>query len=170
VPGAYCTQTLEWLRGNLLPAFGIRPQPPQRLVYVSRSKAGSRRVLNEDAIVTRLEARGFEIVHLEGMTVKQQLELFSSAAVVVMPAGAAGINMVFASPGATLIELHPSGYQHPMHFVHCSLIGCEYGCFICDDSASPGTQDMTVDAEALVAVIDALLERKSLPQQLALQA
>jgi hypothetical protein len=57
-------------------------------------------------------ARGFEIVHLEGMTVKQQLELFSSAAVVVMPE-AAGNQHGVRIPGATLIELHPPATSTP---------------------------------------------------------
>ncbi len=155
-PGNASIRNIKWLKERLKPAFGVAEGHPRDLIYVSRRKAGARRLLNEDQVVAALDARGFKTMMMEDYSVKEQIEIFSNARVVVMPNGAAGINMAFSSPGATLIELIPASYLHCVNWIYSSLSGCRYGRLICDDSISP-QRDMVINIEALKNITDQAL-------------
>lgn len=148
---------VTWLRETLLPAFQVEIKPPTGLIYISRGQAPSRRLINEEHLIRELQSRGFHILHLETMTVKEQLEAFSNAKMVIMPHGAAGTNIIFSQPGTLFIELLSYSYRHAMHAVYASLNDCLYGCLICNDSSSTKKRDMVVDVNTLLRVVDKAL-------------
>lgn len=87
---------------------------PRRLnnrIYISRGQASRRRVLNEAALIELLERYGFQTVHMETLSVEEQFELTSQAAVVVAPIGAGVVNMLGAPEGCQLIELVPTSSE-----------------------------------------------------------
>lgn len=157
VPGNCSAEVVSWLRSKILPLAGSAPAQPEGLVYVSRNRASSRRLLNEEQLVPRLEARGFRSYTMEEMTVKQQLEIFGHAKMVVMPHGAAGSNIVFAQPGCVLIEMMPLTYENYDHLIYASLNNCIYGAIFCDSSPRP-EDNMVVDIDKLLNVVDRALE------------
>lgn len=77
--------------------------------FVSRTEAWRRRIDNEPEVRLVLERHGFEAIHSEKLDVARQIELFSTAEVVLGLHGAGLANFVFAPPGATLVELQPPG-------------------------------------------------------------
>ncbi len=89
------------------------PSGPKR-IYISRSCASRRRILNEPALLPILAAHGFTTIYAEKLTVEQQAALFHSADVIIAPHGAAFTNIVFCRPGTRIIEL-----MHPQHYVEC---------------------------------------------------
>ena len=155
-PGNASIRNVSWLRETLRPAFGSREGTPRDLIYVSRRKAGARRLLNEDQVIAALDARGFKTLMMEDYSVKEQIDIFSNARIVVMPNGAAGTNMIFAPPGATLIEFIPTSYLQRVNWVYASHSGCRYGRLICDDTMSP-QKDMAINIEALKNIVDQAL-------------
>ncbi|MBF0341208.1 MAG: DUF563 domain-containing protein [Magnetococcales bacterium] len=160
-PGSISSRHIEWLRSRLLPTLGIELRPPRELIYISRAKTGSRRLLNEPSLLPALQERGFRTLFLEEMPLEEQLQAFSDARLVVMPHGSAGTNMIFAQPGATLIELLSRTHPHPMCLQFCSLNGCSYGSLLCDDSGSPHKADLIVEIPALLRVIDGWLQQEA---------
>jgi capsular polysaccharide biosynthesis protein len=98
-----------WLRA-LFPPGKAGPEK----IYLSRRGANRRRLVNEAELEVRLAGLGFTCVQPERLSVAQQVELLSAARCVVAPHGAALTNMVFAPPGAMLLELF-----HPQHKNHC---------------------------------------------------
>ncbi|MCC6927959.1 MAG: glycosyltransferase family 61 protein [Gemmatimonadaceae bacterium] len=113
-----CTDasTWQWLRGHLtLPALGDAPTPTRRL-YVRRSSAAAmRRLANEAEVEGVCREYGFESVETGRMTVVEQRDLFSQAAVVVAPVGASLTNLVFAPSGARTIQFGQRGYIVPCY-------------------------------------------------------
>ena len=99
---------------------------PQRssypdLLYVSRSR--SRRPLaNEEQLEAFLADAGFEVVHLEDTPWIEQIRLFQHARVIAGPHGAGLSNLVFARPGAIVIEL-TVGYMFNRCFEWISHVG-----------------------------------------------
>lgn len=83
-------------------------------IYLSRRGAGGRQVVNELELQVALEARGFVSLQPEHLSVAEQAKFLSSAQCVVAPHGAALTNLVFAPPGALLLELF-----HPQHKNRC---------------------------------------------------
>jgi hypothetical protein len=67
----------------------VPERKPSRRIYISRSRAAVRRVINEIELVSRLQAHEFEILELEDSSWPEQAILFAEAAVVVAPHGAA---------------------------------------------------------------------------------
>lgn len=100
-----------WLR-SLLP---MRTTGPEK-VFLSRRGAGRRQLANEAELQAALALRGFVAVQSEKLSVAEQAQLLGSARCVVAPHGAALTNVVFAPPGARLLELF-----HPQHKNACYL-------------------------------------------------
>lgn len=97
------------LRERLLD--GIGALVPARRIYVTRGQiAHTRIVVNEHELVTCLAAMGFEVVDPDRLTVAEQIRRFAEAEVIVAPHGAALANLLFASPGATVVELFAPRY------------------------------------------------------------
>jgi capsular polysaccharide biosynthesis protein len=92
----------DFLRGALLPPEAGHGGD---LVYVSRRSAKKRRLLNESDLEDCLRRRGFSIVSPESLSFADQAAVFASARVIVAPHGAGLANLVFARPGALVIEL-----------------------------------------------------------------
>jgi capsular polysaccharide biosynthesis protein len=83
-------------------------------VYLRRGTTGRRVLVNEPELEAALAKEGFVSVQPGQMTIVEQAQFLSGARCVVAPHGAALTNMVFAPPGATLVELF-----HPQHKNHC---------------------------------------------------
>jgi hypothetical protein len=80
---------------------------PARFV-VSRSKTRSRRVVNEDALLGRLASLGFRAIHLEDLTVPEQITLFGGAEAIVASTGAGLVNLIHCRPGTAVAILMPT--------------------------------------------------------------
>jgi capsular polysaccharide biosynthesis protein len=76
-----------------------------RRLWVSRSRASRRRVVNEAEVLERLTPLGFESVDPDGLTVESQARTFAEAEVVVGPHGGGLTNVLFCAPGTRVIEL-----------------------------------------------------------------
>ncbi|PQO28600.1 glycosyltransferase family 61 protein [Bremerella cremea] len=85
-------------------------------IYISRAKAGWRKVLNESEVMAMLARHGFQRYVLEDLSVQEQIQLFQQAETIVGPHGAGLANVVFTPPGAKVIEIgtvyRPFGYFH----------------------------------------------------------
>lgn len=103
-PGGFATDTLRALRRAL--ATERTAEGTERL-FVSRSDASVRRLVNEAEIIAALRPLGFRSVSLTGMSFAEQRALFQTAAVIVGPHGAGLTNSLFSSDGALVVELHP---------------------------------------------------------------
>ncbi|NNC88185.1 MAG: glycosyltransferase family 61 protein [Akkermansiaceae bacterium] len=115
--GAIDRDGISFLRDT----FRIQPQAPSRRIYVSRSDAWRRRLLNEDDFQPFLRRLGFETVTITGLTIREQADLFSSAQAVIAPHGAALANLVFAPPACRVLELFPDNLHSP-HFENLAAI------------------------------------------------
>lgn len=73
-------------------------------LYITRDRANRRRVLNEAALWSQLEARGFAKVRLEELSWKEQVSAFARAREIVAPHGAGLANLVFCAPGTRVVE------------------------------------------------------------------
>lgn len=73
-------------------------------IYISRENATRRRVANRSEVLELLSRYGFESYKLEELKVKDQIELFNNAEVVVAPHGAGVVNTIF-SRDPIIIEL-----------------------------------------------------------------
>ncbi len=151
----------RYLRETFLPR--LSPKKPLRL-YVSRSDATRRRILNEEEVFGLLEKRfGFVRAQLSPLNFKEQAELFQAAQVVVGPHGAGFSHLVFCQPGTPFLEIFSPAYFNPCYWQLSERVGLSYHYLFGEgERYPPGARfhldpDITVDLKKLEASI-ALME------------
>ncbi len=92
---------------NLYPKLFYQEKKSQERIYVSRKLAVKRHLSNEDEFLGLLEKHEFQKVYLEQMSIREQVELFSSASHVIGPHGAGLTNVIFAPFDVKILEIRP---------------------------------------------------------------
>jgi Glycosyltransferase 61 len=95
-------------------------------IYISRSFADYRRLENEDEVTSLLQNRGYGIYYLENMLVKEQVELFSNASIVLGLHGAGFSNIFFCPQDTKVCELFTENYHDSSFKVLTNALGLEY--------------------------------------------
>ncbi|MBK1626187.1 hypothetical protein CH311_04925 [Afifella marina DSM 2698] len=137
-----------------------------RRLYVSRrgwSKTAPRRILvNEDEIVARLGALGFEEVRPESLLLRPRIAAFRDAEIVIGPSGSGLFNCVFCRPGTTILELEPHGGFRPMHQSLYRSLGLAHA-FLRGEIVSPGPApahpNWRIEADAVLRIAEACAAR-----------
>ena len=128
------------------------PKSPSKKLYISRSDAHHRRVINETEVINTLVREGFEVVTLEGMNFSEQIELFASAKIIVAPHGAGLTNLLYCNQSAILYEFFSTDYVNKC-FTELSAekrIDYFYSVF-------PGTQNPKMDYKVDMAALNEFL-------------
>lgn len=151
----------------LLPAwyrqrFGLPDRPGRRKLYLSRAGTDRRRVLNEGALVERLAARGFEAVHPERLSVREQVALFAEASHIVAPTGAALTNMLYAPPGARVVAIYHRAFGSVDVDLYFDALAAACGhafASVLADATAGHSSGRTIDAdiEVDIAAVEAAL-------------
>jgi len=115
----------EYLRYFLFKTLPNRPSTKNKKIYISRSKAARRRVVNEDEVMGLLRQYGFEKYCLEDMPLQDQIDLFHDANFVVGPHGAGFVNLIF-SDSIKVIEIFGIPYVKPNYYFLSKARGHEY--------------------------------------------
>lgn len=137
---------------------------PGRRIYVTRgTERNSRTVTNERELQEMLANRRFDLVDPGTMPVAEQIKVFAEAEWIVGPHGAGLANLVFASPGASVVELFPTDYVQTCYW---KLAWCVPGLtyrYLVGVGKPPRNgkmhgagSDMTIDLAALSRVLDTL--------------
>lgn len=160
--GNYSAWACQWLRERF---FAITPPPspsqPRRL-YISRGKAATRRVLNEEALLSALAPLGFERVLLEDYSFLDGVRLLRDAEAVVSPHGSNITNIVFCRPGTPVIEFFSPKYVVACHYSMACQAGLNYGYAIGEGSLSERrriSEDIMIDPAAVVALLGQMTNR-----------
>lgn len=114
----------EFLRENLL-KHKADIEPIRRL-YISRSKAGRRKVINEEDVLEFLSSFSFTPVYLEEHSLSEQIALLSNAEFIVAPHGAGLTNLVWCRSGAKVLELFSPNYVNVCFWAISNQIGLDY--------------------------------------------
>lgn len=151
----------QWLRRQL--AHCMDHSPPGELLFVSRSDAKVRRLVNEAEVEAALAPLGFISIVPGEMPVREQIRRFSRAKVIVGAHGAAFGNLVFATPGIKVIEINSAFKSHIPDFAFLARIcGFEFSSVISDDYDFSRAEPYQADTDFRVDVKDvmAALQRR----------
>jgi capsular polysaccharide biosynthesis protein len=129
-------------------------------IYISRAFANYRKVENEDAIIDLLKSKGYGIYHLENMSVKEQIELFSNASIVLGIHGAGFSNIYFCPKNAIIFEFFPEHYHDSSFKVLTSALGLKYHYMIGKthniENIHPQQENVYIDLARLEMALDIL--------------
>jgi tetratricopeptide (TPR) repeat protein len=155
---------LAFLRQSFLP-LAAADAPTYERIYISRSHAHHRRVLNEAQVLERLQPLGVVPVELEQLSVAEQIALFAHAKVIIAPHGGGLTNMLFCAPGTTIVEFFAPDYVRYYYWVisqhlrlhHYYLLGDALNCQPLRRLMYPNP--LMEDIWVNLAALDALLRR-----------
>ncbi len=150
----------EFLKG-ILPSCNY----PKR-IYISRSKARYRRVLNEADVVEVLEGFGFVSILPESMSLQEQIAYFYYAEVIVAAHGSGLTNTIFCQAGTKVIELMSPHYishyywgsSQYLHLEHYFLTGEAFECYPIRQLMYQNslTEDILVNLSSLKRMIEVI--------------
>jgi hypothetical protein len=156
-----------WLRRALLPQAQLNPTAPSTAIWLRRGSSARRPVFGEDDVLELLAPLGVKAVDSGRLPVAEQAALVAEAGLVISPHGGAMANLVFASPSATVLELHHPDYRPPYYQKLVPARGFRY--MSQAQSArppalyrdllfeSPATEPIVLDPLRVVAAIRSLL-------------
>jgi capsular polysaccharide biosynthesis protein len=153
--GRTSIQACRWLKRKLFSKLKIDgPDSNSRLrVFISRRKAGVRRIVNEKQVVDCLESFGFHTYVLEEMSFSDQVRLFSQADAIVAPHGAGLANMIFSFSGTRVLEFFGGDYISPCFYTLANGLNLNYTNLVCPQEGS----DMVVGCDELSERLDHFL-------------
>jgi hypothetical protein len=123
-PGYMRPWACRWLRNRL----GVEDKPiGKRRLWISRSHARWRRLVNEEELFPILQKAGFEPVELERLSFREQVKTLSQAGVVAGPHGAGMTDLLFAPRGIRVLEFFNPGFVNPVFYSMANALDQEYG-------------------------------------------
>lgn len=133
--------------------FPERDNRSSKLVYISRRAAARRRLSNELLLEERLQQLGFAVVQLEHLTVSEQARVFIAAEFIVAPHGAGLANIIFATPGACVIELFHPDHVSQLYAELAANSGLRYDRVLGDCTRTSKTSDFVISIEDVVQTL-----------------
>jgi len=140
-------------------ASGAQRRPKLR-VYISRAGAVRRRLVNEAEVIALLRPFGYEICDPAALSLRDQIELFSSATHVVAPHGAGLANILFCRPGTVLLELMMDSYVNLCFRKLAALRTLRYGSVVGDaetekrPGVSPHAAQWSIDTDRVRRAVE----------------
>lgn len=152
----------QWLRQrayNNLPSTESKNVSFSPRIYISRTKAMGRNIINEDEVLAVLSPLGFVAYELEKLSFADKIRLFAQAEIVVAPHGAGLTHIVFGN-NLSVIELFGS-FGTPLFFALAKGLGFQYGCLgpnLIGTNASEKYNGIRVNVYKLLALVKGMLE------------
>ena len=123
--------SIEILR-NYFSKYREKNREKKIKIYVSRQNSNYRNLVNEGDIIDELKLKDFKIIDPNNISIIDQIELFSSASIIISPTSSALTNIIFAPNDAQIIEITPK-YSNKYEAIFknrysniCQAIGLNY--------------------------------------------
>ena len=156
IPNYPSSSDLKWIRERAHNLIDSSAKHPKRL-FVSRQKSGRRKISNLVEIENILTKYGFDIIYPENLSVKEQINLFSTAEVIMGPHGGGLMNMIF-SIDALIIELLADHEACHHQFVLSNLLGLDYEFILCETVQNSHNKkrhmDLIIDPNRLKFILE----------------
>jgi len=110
-------ETYIFIRNMYYDDLKVIKNSSKKRLYVARGESKKRKVVNEVEVYQLLNKYNFDIVVMDGKTVREQAEIFYQAEVIIAPHGAALTNLLFVQPKLNLLEIFPDSYFPNYYYV-----------------------------------------------------
>ena len=86
-------------------------------IFIDRSdsKYNHCKLINNRSIINYLKRRGFEIIKLSDLKLKEQIEKFFNAKIIIGPHGAGLANLIFCKKLTKVIEIRPANHPNKVY-------------------------------------------------------
>jgi capsular polysaccharide biosynthesis protein len=100
----------EAIRKAFMPEKLVEAMPQNKRLFITRLKAGGRKIVNEQELFALLEKEyGFIKVVTEDFSMQEKINLFNQAECVLAPHGSGLVNIFFCRQGTKVVDIFPPG-------------------------------------------------------------
>ena len=104
---------------------------PKKIIYVSRSKAKYRKVVNENELIKTFKKYEVEVYNFDNISFREQIMIAQNTKLFISMHGAALTNMLFMSIGQNILEIrHPESEAQNCYFSLASALNHNYFYFL----------------------------------------
>lgn len=157
--GDHESKSLQWVRDSIWQhCLGGAPvRNGWRKLYLTRNQTWSRNIVNEFELIPLLQERGFEVVDCGTLSFDEQVRLFSEAACVVGPHGAAFTNILWSPSGLKVFEIFEPSAVRRCYWSMCRTLGHDHVCGVGQPvSQAEKEANIRVPVEAFVKAVDTI--------------
>jgi len=138
--------------------LAIQYSIPFRKVYLSRTKANRRKILNESDLCELLIKFDFEVYYAEDLEISALINILSETKFLISNHGAGLSNILHLQPGQTIVELKASNDNYWMYFSLSKLLDHKYYyLFSKSDSSNYRDSNIDVDLEELELLLKEII-------------
>ena len=134
---------------------------PKKIIYVSRSKAKYRKVVNEVELIKMLKKHGVEIYNFDNLSWKEQIKIAQKTKLFISIHGAALTNMLFMNKSQNILELrHPNSNQQNCYFSLASALKHNYFYFLGNPikkESKPHDGDLKIDVKLFETLLKTIV-------------
>lgn len=144
---------IEYLISKVAPS---RQRNKKNRIFISRSKSKTRRVKNEEELLTLLEKYGFKKYYLEDLSFEEQIELFYDTEAVISPHGAGLANLIF-SKEIKVLELFPTQKVFFHYYYLCKALNNSYQYYCANiEGFAKNVKEFMVDLSVVSKYLESL--------------
>lgn len=129
-------------------------------IYISRSKAQKRKIINEQEVIEIVKKYGFKVICFEEYSFEDQIKMALRAKFMISNHGGGLTNLLFMSSGGAVLELRKYGdSNNNCFFTLASALDINYFYQLCetDQNDINNTSDLKIDCQLLSSnIIDML--------------
>ncbi|MCC8468105.1 MAG: glycosyltransferase 61 family protein [Rickettsia endosymbiont of Eriopis connexa] len=131
-----------WLKKDLRDIFIKDNSKVYDKIYISRKYASTRKIVNEEELIEKIEKLGFNIIYLELSSPYEQAQLFNKAKIIVGPHGSGFANLIFAAPKCKVVEIdHGTTPSRSFYKRMANYMSCDYYPFYVDQTTEEHLED-----------------------------
>lgn len=146
-------ETAAALRDALLAHFGQSLDPAaRRRLYLRRGQAKIRNLANGAALEAMALERGFEVLEPAAFNLADQARLPAESEKILAVHGAALANLLFARPGAEVVEIFAEDFCKSVYMMLARQLGLRHRRVL--SGAGDYAQNFEADLEAVAAALD----------------
>ncbi len=98
----------NYMKKKVFNYYGVIPKERKKRIFISRAKMGHRIIKNSIELIKLLKKYDFEVFHPQDFSFKKQVEIFSSAEIVIGMSGAAFSNILFGNNLKVIMIFSPN--------------------------------------------------------------
>jgi len=155
--GDHESKSLLWVRDTVWQRClgGAPTRIGWRKLYLTRNQTWSRNIVNETELIPPLRERGFEVMDCGKLSFDEQVRLFSEAAYIVGPHGAAFTNMLWSPPGLKVLEIFEPASVRRCYWSMCQTLGHRHACGIGQPVSQEGKEaNIRIPAKDLIRAVE----------------
>ena len=133
----------------------------KKIIYVSRSKAKYRKLVNEVELIKILKKNGVEIYNFDNISLTEQIKIAKETRVFISIHGAALTNMLFMNKSQNILEIrHPDSEIQNCYFSLASALKHNYFYFLgtpINKDSNPHDGNLKIDVESFENLLKTII-------------